>query len=178
MSNNFGLNALAQLGQRWNTLNARDQRTALIGVALALPLLGYLALWQPISKAEQQAQQAERDMAQQLAEAQQLAAQLRSRPANMQASTTGGAAGATRLAPLPAVEMAAREFALTAALKRREAEGGNGVRVVLEGAAAEALLRMLESLALKHGLQVTAAQIDPASPGRVNAQISLKSGTP
>ena len=76
------------------------------------------------------------------------------------------------------MEVAAREFALTGALKRREAEGSNGVRVVLEGAAAEALLRMLESLALKHGLQVTAAQIDPASPGRVNAQISLKSGTP
>lgn len=169
---------MQNLSAWWRGLGARDQSVALLGVALAVPMLAYLAVWQPLSSAQSKAAEAERVMAQQLAEVHQLAAQLRSRPANMQASTAGGAAGATRLAPLPAVEVAAREFALTGALKRREAEGSNGVRVVLEGAAAEALLRMLESLALKHGLQVTAAQIDPASPGRVNAQISLKSGTP
>lgn len=167
-------NVFAPMMQRWRALSPRDQRTALIGVAVALPLLGYLAVWQPISKAEQQAQQAEAAMRQQLDEAQQLAAQLRRSPTK--ASTT--TASATRLAPLPAVEMAAREFGLSGALKRREAEGGHGVRVVFEGAAAEALLRMLESLTVNQGLQVTAAQIDPISPGRVNAQISLKSGTP
>ncbi|MEW5838943.1 MAG: type II secretion system protein GspM [Pseudomonadota bacterium] len=168
------MSILTQVRQRWNALSARDQRTALIGAALALPMLAYLAVWQPISKAEQQARQAERAMAQQLDEARSLAAQLRSQPATAQA----GAAVGTRLAPLPAVEAAAREFALGAALKRRESESGNGVRLVFEGAAAQDLLRMLESLASKHGLQVVAAQIDPASPGRVNAQISLKSGTP
>ena len=165
---------LQNLSTWWRGLGARDQSVALLGVALAVPMLAYLAIWQPLSSAQSKAAEAERSMAQQLAEVRQLAAQLRSRPA----SVAGGAASATRLAPLPAVEVAAREFALTGALKRREAEGGNGVRVVFEGAAAEALLRMLESLALKHGLQVTAAQIDPVSPGRVNAQISLKSGTP
>ena len=154
----------------WRSLGARDQGVVLLGLALAVPMLAYLAIWQPISSAQDRALAAERAMAQQLDEVRQLAAQLRTRPA------TGGAASSTqRLAPLPAIEAAAREFALTGALKRREAESGNGVRVVFESASAEALLRMLESLALKHGLQVTAAQIDPASPGRVNAQISLKS---
>ena len=173
MNVNAGANLFAQISQRWSALNVRDQRTVLIGVALALPLLAYLAIWQPISSAQGKALEAERAMAQQLDEVRQLAAQLRTRPA-----TSGAASSTQRLAPLPAIEAAAREFALAGALKRREAESGNGVRVVFEAAPAETLLRMLESLALKHGLQVTAAQIDPASPGRVNAQISLKSGAP
>jgi type II secretory pathway component PulM len=173
MNINVGANLFAQLSQRWNGLSARDQGVALLGLALAVPMLAYLAIWQPISSAQGKALEAERAMAQQLDEVRQLAAQVRTRPA------TGGAASNTqRLAPLPAIEAAAREFALSGALKRREAEGGNGVRVVFEAAAAEALLKMLESLTLKHGLQVTAAQIDPASPGRVNAQISLKSDAP
>ena len=157
----------------WRSLGARDQGVALLGLALAVPMLAYLAIWQPISSAQSKAQVAERAMAQQLDEVRQLAAQVRARPA-----ASAGAPQAQRLAPLPAVEAAASEFALSAALKRREAEGGNGVRVVFEGAAAEALLRMLESLSLKQGLQVSAAQIDPVSPGRVNAQISLKSDAP
>ena len=160
----------------WRSLGARDQGVALLGLALAVPMLAYLAIWQPISSAQSKAQVAERAMAQQLDEVRQLAAQVRARPA-----ASAGVPQAQRLAPLPAVEAAAREFALSAALKRREAEGGKGgkgVRVVFEGAAADALLRMLESLALQHGLQVTAAQIDPVSPGRVNAQISLKSDVP
>ena len=157
----------------WRSLGARDQGVALLGLALAVPMLAYVAIWQPISSAQSKAQQAERAMAQQLDEVRQLAAEIRARPA-----ASAGVPQAQRLAPLPAVEASAREFALIAALKRREAEGGNGVRVVFEGAAAEALLRMLESLSLKHGLQVSAAQIDPVSPGRVNAQISLKSDMP
>ena len=155
----------------WRGLNARDQRTVLIGGVLALPMLVYLALWQPISTARYKAQQAERAMAQQLDEARQLAAQLQTRPA-------GVSAPIDRLAPLPAVELAAREFALGGALKRREAEGAQGVRVSFEAASADALLRMLDSLASKYGLQVVSAQIDPLGAGRVNAQISLKRTTP
>ena len=157
----------------WRGLGARDQSIALLGLALAVPMLAYLAIWQPISTAQGKALEAERVMAEQLDEVRQLAAQLRARPA-----ASGAVSSTQRLAPLPAIEAAAREFALSGALKRREAEGGNGVRVVFEAASAEALLRMLESLTLKHGLQVTAAQIDPVSPGRVNAQISLKSDAP
>lgn len=157
------------LMKHWQALNARDQGVVLLGVVVAVPMVLYLAIWQPISSAQGKALEAERAMAQQLDEVRQLAAQLRTRPA-----ASGAASSTQRLAPLSAIEAAAREFALTGALKRREAEGGNGVRVVFESASADALLRMLESLALKHGLQVTAAQIDPASPGRVNAQISLK----
>lgn len=160
------------LMKHWQALNTRDQGVVLLGVVVAVPMLLYLAIWQPISTAQSKALEAERAMAQQLNEVRQLAAQLRTRPA-----ASGAASSTQRLAPLPAIEVAAREFALAGALKRREAESGNGVRVVFESASADALLRMLESLALKHGLQVTAAQIDPLSPGRVNAQISLKSDT-
>jgi type II secretory pathway component PulM len=166
--------ALLALTAWWRSLNGRDQRIVLLGVALALPMLAYLAIWQPISSAQDKARVAEQAMAQQLEEVRQLAAQLRDRPAGAASASSA----TTRLAPLPAIEQVAREFSLSEALKRREAEANSGVHVVFEGASADALLHMLEALALKHGLQVAVAQIDPVSPGRVNAQFSLKSAAP
>lgn len=154
----------------WQSLAAREQVTLLIGAGLAVPLLLYLLLWQPMRQAELQAAQALDVMQQDLAEAQRLAAQLRAQP-------TTPRAAAQRMPPLPAIEQAAREFALSDALKRREAESNNAVRVTLEAAPAEALMRMLQHLQ-DQGLRVVTAQIDPISPGRVNAQITLQSHAP
>ncbi len=154
----------------WQSLAAREQVTLLVGAGLAAPLLVYLLLWQPVRQAELQAAQAADALRQDLAEAQRLAAQLRAQP-------TASRAAGQRMPPLPAIEQAARQFALSEALKRREAESNNAVRVTLEAAPAEALMRMLQHLQ-EQGLHVVAAQIDPISPGRVNAQITLQSHAP
>ncbi|MEF3193202.1 MAG: type II secretion system protein M, partial [Halothiobacillaceae bacterium] len=61
-------------------------------------------------------------------------------------------------------------------LKRREAEGANGVHLVLENAPADALMRLLEGLEQQHGLSIIQATIDPAASGRVNASITLQRG--
>ncbi|MEW6445071.1 MAG: type II secretion system protein GspM [Pseudomonadota bacterium] len=157
----------------WSGLNERDRRMLLIGLGLALPLLGYALLWQPLEKARNAARQAHAETAAQLDEVRRLGAQLAgqrsARPAN---------APSADLSPLSAAEAAAREQGLLDALKRRESDGAQGVRLMLEGAAADALMRMLETLALTHGLRVEQAQIEPVAPGRVNANLSLKRSKP
>jgi len=150
----------------WSGLGPRDRRTLSIGGALALPLLGYLLLWQPLVKARDAARAAHAETAAQHAEVRQLAARLKTHPAN-----PATASGAT--SPLAAIETLVREQRLLDQIKRREAEGANGVRVTLEDAPADALMRLLEGLDQRHDLHVTRAQIEPASAGKVHAQISL-----
>ena len=152
----------------WSGLSARDRRILLIGAALAVPLLAWAMIWQPLVKARETARQAHADLSTQHAEVRQLAAQLKAR--------TGGTAtpsANSAQSPLAAVETVAREQRIMEQLKRREAEGTSGVRVLLDDVPADALMRFMETLNQRHGLHITQAQIDPASPGKVSAQLSL-----
>ncbi len=158
----------------WAGLGAQDRRILLIGAALALPLLAWALIWQPLAKARDSARQAHADLATQHAEVRQWVAQIKARQGGTMAK--GPANGAQ--SPLAAVESVAREQRVLDQLKRREAEGGAGVRVLLDEVPADALMRFLEALTQRHGLRITQAQIDLASPGKVHAQISLSREAP
>ncbi|MEW6766161.1 MAG: type II secretion system protein GspM [Pseudomonadota bacterium] len=162
-----------QLRTWWTGLSERDRRILLLGAALALPLLAYALIWQPLDKAREEARQAHADAAAQLNEVRQLSAQLVTRRGAHPAGGTPQIGS-----PLAAVEAAAREQGLPDALKRREADGNQGVRLFLEDAPADAVMRMLEHLALVHALHVEQAQFDAAAPGKVNANITLQRGKP
>ncbi len=155
----------------WAGMSARDRRILLIGTAITLPLLGWALVWQPLEAAREAARTAQAETAAQHAEVRTLARQLASR-----AKTGGAAAGAQ--SPLAAVETVARDQRLLEQLKRREAEGANGVHLVLENAPADALMRLLERLDQQYGLRIAQAQIDPVTTGRVNASITLQRGGP
>lgn len=157
----------------WEGLGARDRRFLLIGAALALPLLAWALVWQPLGAAREAARQAHAETAAQHAEVRTLTARLAATPATR---APGGNAGTQ--SPLAAVESVARDQRLLEQLKRREADGASGVRLVLENAPADALMRMLERLAQQHGLRVSQAQIEPATTGRVNASLTLQRGKP
>lgn len=155
----------------WAEMSARDRRILLIGTAITLPLLGWALIWQPLDAAREAARTAQAETAAQLAEVRALARQLASR------AKTEGAAASTQ-SPLAAVEAVARDQRLLEQLKRREAEGANGVHLVLENAPADALMRLLERLDQEYGLLIGQAQIDPVTTGRVNASITLQRGRP
>lgn len=157
----------------WASLGPRDRRILLIGAALALPLLAWALIWQPLVKARDTARQAHADLSAQHAEVRQLAAQLKARSGGPAAPSANSAQS-----PLAAVETVAREQRVLEQLKRREAEGATGVRVLLDDVSADALMRFLETLTQRHGLRITQAQIDPVSPGKVNAQLSLSRDRP
>jgi general secretion pathway protein M len=153
----------------WAGMSARDRRILLLGTAITLPLLGWALVWQPLEAAREAARTAHAETAAQHAEVRTLAGQLASR-----AKTGSAAAGAQR--PLAAVEAEARNQRLLEQLKRREAEGANGVHLVLENAPADALMRLLERLDQQYGLRIVQAQINPVTTGRVNASITLQRG--
>lgn len=155
----------------WEGLGARDRRILLIGLAVALPLLAWSLVWQPLEAAREAARQAYAETAAQHAEVRALVSRLAAMP-----RPAGG--GASAQSPLAAVEAAARDQRLLEQLIRREADGASGVRLVLENAPADALVRMLETLEQQHGLRVAQAQIEPATTGRVNATLTLQRGQP
>jgi len=155
----------------WTELSARDRRILLLGAAITLPLLGWALIWQPLDTARAAARAALDETAAQHAEVRALAGQIASR------ARSGNTAASTQ-SPLAAVEAAARDQRLLEQLKRREAEGANGVHLVLEDAPADALLRLLENLDQQYGLRVTQARIAPLTPGRVNASLTLQRGRP
>jgi type II secretory pathway component PulM len=154
---------------RWARLSVRERRTLLLGAAITLPLLGWALIGHPLQAAHEAARTAHSETAAQLAEVRALAAQLARRGGQEQRA-------ASTASPLGAIEMAAREQRLLEPLKRREAEGANGARLVLEEAPADALMRLLEQLEHQHGLRVVQGQIEPAGPGRVNASLTVQRG--
>lgn len=153
----------------WANMSAQKRRLFLLGAAMTLLLLGWALIWQPLNAAHKAARAAHAETLAQYAEIRILAAQIASRAQGRDSS-----AGAQ--SPLAAIEAMARDLHLLEPLKRREADGANGARLVLEGAPADALMHLLEQLEQRHGLRVVQAQIDPVGPGRVNASLSLQRG--
>ena len=69
----------------------------------------------------------------------------------------------------------ARAGGLGPALKRIEPEGGDGVRVWLDGVAFDDLVKWLGTLSTSHGVDVVSASLErDEAAGRVNARLTLQ----
>lgn len=76
------------------------------------------------------------------------------------------------------VDRTARSTALGPAIKRLQPDGSNRVRVQLEAAPFDALIRWLGALQAGYAVHVDAVSVDRAdAPGTVNAQITLSRGS-
>ncbi len=76
------------------------------------------------------------------------------------------------------VDRTARSTALGPAIKRLQPDGSDSVRVQLEGAPFDALVRWLGALQADYAIHVDAVSVDRAeAPGTVNAQITLSRGS-
>jgi len=76
---------------------------------------------------------------------------------------------------LAVTDSTARAGGLGPALKRIEPEGGDGVRVWLDGVAFDDLVKWLGTLSTSQGVDVTSASMErDEAPGRVNARLTLK----
>ena len=75
------------------------------------------------------------------------------------------------------MDKTARQAGLSGAVKRIEPEGQNKVRVRLEGAVFDDLMRWLEALGGGYGIQVESVTIDRQDTiGMVNARLTLTGG--
>lgn len=163
---------IESLKQRWSQLQTREKRI-LIGGAAALVLLGgYALVWEPYVES---GTRLERDVAEQRALLQWMEASAREVQALRGSQPAGGTGGQSLLA---LADGSARAQGLGSALKRVEPEGANGVRVLLEQANFDDVLRWLDKIATERGVRVSAFSTERRSeqPGRVDVRIVLEGG--
>lgn len=156
--------------QYWHNLQAREQRTLLIGGVAALLLLLYSAVIDPFS---QELKRLEKDVAadrELLAWMEQSAAQVKVLRGS--SGTRRGSGGSL----LSLVDASAKQHGLGGALKQVKPEG-NGVRLSFEQAGFDDMVRWLGRLGAEQGVGVITLSLErlPTS-GLVNATVVLEQG--
>ena len=161
-----------RLRELWNGLNTRERRLLAAGSVLLGIVLLYVMLWLPLQKDLAQLRvsvprdQTQLERMRALAEAiRPLRAKLRTR-----------SAGAT---PLSVVDAMLTAQSLRSYVTHLESDGGNGVRLTLDGVPFNTLVSLLTELQDTQQLVVDSATLDAhIKPGLVNANLRLRSDTP
>lgn len=153
-------------------LGARDQRVLLIGVALALVLLVYGALWSPLVAAVEAKRAHVAEQEQALSWMQTAAGEVQ-RLRQAGGGQPGAASSGVSLMSL--VDRTAKAGRLGGAVRRVKPEGENLVQIWFEQAPFDDLMPWLESLRRDHRIAIDSAVIERLEiPGLVNARLVLK----
>lgn len=157
--------------QYWANLQPRERHTVLGGgIVLALILLYGLVL-DPFQQELSRLQKSVKTQTAELAWMQQASAQVKHLRGNSPAA--GRVAGQSLMS---VVDASARSTGLSGAIKQIKPEG-QGVKVRLEQAPFDDMLRWLEHLNSKQGVNVTGLVMERlAQPGRINASVVLEGG--
>lgn len=165
---------MSALRARWQALAPRERRALSLGALVLGALLGWLLVWEP--------QVAARDAWRlRVAAAEADLAWMRAVAPRVQAGgATAPAAGAPDGRSLLArVDASAREAGLGNALLRVEPIAAGQVRVTLEQAGFDGLMRWLETLSSTQGVRVTELSAQRGDGvGLVDARVSLESPSP
>lgn len=156
----------------WFGLQPSERRTLTIGGAALALILIYFGGWVPlqdgVANMEQQVQE-QRSLKQWMEQSANEVRQLRQEGAG-----TGQLGGRSLLS---VVDQTARSGVLGPNLKRIEPEGEAVVKVWLEQAPFDEMISWLLSLERQYGIAVATVTIERKAAGRVDASMSLKSGT-
>jgi general secretion pathway protein M len=156
----------------WYGLEARERQTLTIGGAALAVILFFFAVWLP-------AQQGVDAMEQRVSEQRELLGWMQRSAAEVKALRGQGAsAPKTRESDQALYALAdetAREAGLGEAIREVSPTGENRVRVDLQGADFDKLIRWLADLRTQFGIQASPISVRRSDqPGRVNAQIVLE----
>jgi len=148
----------------------RQRPLLFIGLGLLVLLLVWLVLLAPLASSRE-------DLQRQIAEREADLTWMRAAAQEVrQLAGAAGAGGAGRTGtPLAAIDGSARQLGLGQALQRVEPAGSREVRVWLESAVFDDLVRWLARLRQEHGIEVAEIVIEPdrAGPGLVSARLTL-----
>lgn len=162
---------MTPLRQHWEQMQPRERRIVAVGGITTMLLLLYALVWDPFSSRLGQMEQSVTAQRAALAWMQQAAVEARS----LRGTQGTGSDGRSLLA---LSDESAKAHKLGAAVKRVQPEGQHTVRVWLEDAAFADLLRWLDTLASRHGVNISGLTVErmPTTPGRVNARVVLEMG--
>jgi general secretion pathway protein M len=151
-------------------LGASERRTLIIGAVLLALILVYALIWKPVTSSAENWRKAVNDkqtFVTWMNNAVQEAKLLRQREAP--------AANSSGQSLLALVDQTARRSQLGPALKRVEPKGSDEVRVRLEQAAFDDVMKWLTQLQRTNGISVDSVSLEKDdSPGRVSATLTLK----
>lgn len=152
----------------WQQQSARDRRILLWGGVLAVILLAWALILDPLNDARDSlrqnvsSQRATRLWLEQVE--QMLLRQPQVTPAAAPQRTQGGSL-------LRLVDDTVRAQGMAAAIERMEPDTPGQVRLWLRDAEFDTLVQWMESVSREHGVHITQAQISRDSPGQVSARL-------
>ncbi len=154
-----------------NSLQPRERRTVIGGGVALLLMMIYFFGWEPLVNDVEQMQQ-NVSSRQVLKQWMQGAAQ---EVKQLKRSSTKHPQSASGQSLLALVDRTARRSRLGAALKRVEPEGRNGVRVWLEQASFDDMMRWLRELQRQYAITAKSITVDgQAVAGRVDVRMTLQ----
>jgi len=162
------------MNQWWAGLNQRERRIVIVGSVAVMLTLIYLLVVEPLITHMQDldssvSKQTELLLWMQGSEQQVSNLRAHSGSANQSISSGGSL--------LALVDQTAKRSKLSSAIKRVEPEGNEGVRIWLEQAPFDNVLRWLVKIQKSDGVEVSRISIEQQdSTGIVNTRISLKRG--
>ena len=155
----------------WLTLAPRERAVLTGGVTLLILLIAYFGVWEPLQTRH-------------TALSEQLAAERAELRWMQEAAATLEAAPAARddASPRPgslvgAIDRAASETGLNAAVQRVQPDGDSAVRVWLEQAVFDDFLEWLDALTRQQGMTVGQLTLDQREPGIIDARVRLEGPT-
>jgi general secretion pathway protein M len=154
-------------------LSESERRTLVLASVVLVLLLFYALVWDPVMSATGRMQarvdQQRESLAWMQGAASEAQALMRLRSGAAQATDRGGQS------LLAIVDQTARRDKLGPALKRIEPRGQDEVRVRLEDAVFDDMMRWLAALQQRYGVTIDSVAIDrQPSPGRVTVNLTLK----
>lgn len=155
---------------RWRQLGARERLVLGGGGLLAILLLGWAFVWQPLERDAQALGSRVAALEADLAWMRQTAAQIASQQASNGPNASMGGS------PLSVVESGLTAARLNSGLKQLSPVGEGRVRVVLEAVSFDALMDWLEQLDRDFGLSPEEFSAQQKAPGAVDATLVLKPG--
>jgi len=156
------------LKQFWGNLQSRERHTLLGGAIVLVPLLVYALLIDPFQQELQRLEQGVESQRELLAWMQQAAAEVK-----QLRGTQPGAQRVSGQSLMSTIDASARSTGLSGAIKQLRPEG-QGVKVRLEEAAFDDMLRWLGQLSSRHGIAVSGLVMERLpQAGRVNASVVL-----
>ncbi|MGB5717609.1 MAG: type II secretion system protein M [Gammaproteobacteria bacterium] len=155
----------------FDSLEARERLMVAAGAALLVLFLLYVLVWSPIHSgydALRNSVEEQRTTALWMRESAQTLTSLK-RNSGKAAQGLGGKS------LLSVADSTARAGGLGTALKRVEPEGKDSVRVWLDGAPFDVLVKWLGTLSIIHGVSAESATLERSdATGRVNARLTLQ----
>ena len=154
-----------------DNLDPRERMMAAAGAALLVLFLLYILVWSPLHSGYDSLRNtvdAQRTTAQWMQESAQTLKSLK-RSSGRAAQGLGGRS------LLSVADSTARAGGLGPALKRVEPEGSDSVRVWLDGASFDVLVKWLGTLSTIHGVNAETVTMERSgTAGRVNARLTLQ----